>query len=61
GCIPQQGIIGESGDGLAQVVDIGGVGVNISGVLIDAVGIGGDIRGVLIKDLSNIKLIRYVN
>ncbi|CQP56630.1 Uncharacterised protein [Salmonella enterica subsp. enterica serovar Typhimurium str. DT104] len=47
GCIPQQGIIGERGDGIAQVVDIGGVGGNISGVLIDAVGIGGDISGVL--------------
>ncbi|GAR58359.1 hypothetical protein NGUA15_00089 [Salmonella enterica] len=47
GCIPQQGIVGERGDGVAQTVDIGGVGGNISGVLVNAVSIGSDIRGVL--------------
>ncbi|CQE61489.1 Uncharacterised protein [Salmonella enterica subsp. enterica serovar Typhimurium str. DT104] len=61
GCIPQQGIIGERGDGIAQVVDIGGVGGNISGVLIDAVGIGGDISGVLIHFLICIKQLGAVN
>lgn len=61
GCIPKQGIIGERGDGIAQVVDIGGVGGNISGVLIDAVGIGGDISGVLIHFLICIKQLGAVN
>ncbi len=58
---PKQGIIGERGDGIAQNVDIGGVGGNISGVLIDAVRIGGDIGCVLINSLIIIKNIGTVN
>ncbi len=49
GCIPKQCIIGERGDGVAQTVDIGGVGGDISGVLIDAGRIGGDIGCVLVN------------
>ncbi|KWQ47621.1 hypothetical protein Y097_06900 [Salmonella enterica subsp. enterica serovar Tennessee] len=49
GCIPKQGIIGKAGDGIAQIVDIGSVGGNISGVLIDAGRIGGDIGCVLVN------------
>ncbi len=47
--IPKQGIIGKAGDGIAQIVDIGSVGGNISGVLIDAGRIGGDIGCVLVN------------
>lgn len=47
GCIPQQGIVGERGDGVAQAVDIGGVGGDIGCVLVNAVGIGSNISGVL--------------
>ena len=32
--IPQQGIIGERGNRVAQVIDIGGIGGDISGVLL---------------------------
>ncbi len=73
--IPQQGIVGERGNGVAQAVDIGGVGGDISGVLIDAgriggdigcvlvnaVGIGSDISGVLIHFLICIKQLGAVN
>ena len=47
--IPQQGIVGERGDGVAQTVDIGGIGGDISGVLIDAGRISGDIGCVLVN------------
>ncbi len=42
GRIPQQGIVGERGDGVAQAVDIGGAGGDII-VFVIAVGIGGTV------------------
>ena len=73
--IPQQGIIGERGNSVAQVIDIGSVGGDIgcvlanagciSGdigcVLVNAVGIGGDISSVLIHFLICIKQLGAVN
>ncbi len=61
GCIPKQGIIGERGDGVAQTVDIGGVGGDISGVLIDAGGVGSDVSGVLRHIFVGGKQLRAVN
>ena len=49
--IPQQGIIGERGNRIAQVIDIGGAGGDIGCVLVNAVGIGSDISSVLIHFL----------
>ena len=59
--IPQQGIVGERGNSVAQTVDIGGIGGDISGVLIDAVGIGSDISSILIHFLICIKQLGAVN
>ena len=59
--IPQQGIIGERGNRIAQVIDIGGVGGDIGCVLVNAAGIGSDISSVLIRFLICIKQLGAVN